>query len=195
MISIKIGMLSKCPDIFSLSTQAKQQKRLQYAVSRSQEGSKPSNATHKAAHRKRSFSDAKKDFKRKVLVTYDIHENKKEAYLIQLMEALVSDPLRMKAIGNHVLPISTPTARIDELVKKLNEKKNKNKKMERKLNKKNKDKEEEKEADDGAVAVKLKDSKNKTVIGSMKLEDIEEVDAEAKHPGSNKNSTSNKGSR
>jgi hypothetical protein len=110
---------------------------------KSQEGKH--NNPHKG-HRRQRFSDAKKDFKRKVLVTYDIHENKQEAYLIQLINALACDPLRLKSMNNHMLPITTPTARIDELIKKLNDKKNK--KMEKKLNKKKKGKGQDEEDDD-----------------------------------------------
>jgi len=152
---------------------------------KSQEGKH--NNPHKS-HRRQSFSDAKKDFKRKVLVTYDIHENKKEAYLIQLIDALASDPIRLKTMNNHMLPITTPTARIDELIKKLNEKKNK--KAEKKLKKKKEKAGQDTAVDEDGdnVAVKLKDMKKQSIMNSIRLEDIEELDAEVKNLGSNKNS-------
>lgn len=61
-------------------------------------------------------------------------------------------------MNNHMLPITTPIARIDELIKKLNDKKNK--KLEKKLKKKKeKGDQDQDDADENNIAVKLKDSK------------------------------------
>ncbi len=102
------------------------------------------------------------------MVTYDIHENKRYAYLINFINKVICDPQRMKSINSHVLPIRTPASKIDEMIKKL-EDKNKKKEMKKA---KAEAKKEKKAAEDKDKQDPMKNLKQPSIINSMILEDI-----------------------
>lgn len=55
-------------------------------------------------------------------MTYDILENRRYSYLIKLVELMILGPQRLVSLEQHVLPITTPAERYDEITKKLKEK-------------------------------------------------------------------------
>lgn len=62
-----------------------------------------------------SFSEVKKNFRTKQLVTFDIFENKKYAILIKLMEVMFQSPESINRLTRYVLPIKTPADRYFEV--------------------------------------------------------------------------------
>lgn len=73
-----------------------------------------------------TFSESKKQFKKtKLLVTYDIFENKKYALLLTLIESMINDKNALKNLRSYVLPIKTPAEKYLEVYKKILEKKKK----------------------------------------------------------------------
>ena len=128
---------------------------------------KPENALD--YKKERTFSETKKDVRKRQLVTYDLLENKRYSYLIKLIELMTLGPARLASLNQHVLPITTPAERYDEITKKLKEKDRRAK--ERKIRRKEK----------GNGEINLK---TKAVTGSYlqersppaKLEEIEELE-------------------
>ena len=73
-----------------------------------------------------SFSESKKQFKKtKLLVTYDIFENKKYALLLTLIESMINDKNALKNLRSYVLPVKTPPERYLEVYQKVIEKQRK----------------------------------------------------------------------
>lgn len=159
-------MFEKCPNLIKLSKH-EQKSRIDFQI-KSKMTRKPikENKIGQVKPKKRlsrSFSDVKKDVKSLELVTYDINENKRYAYLINFINIVICDPSRMKYMNSHVLPIRTPASKIDEMIKKLSDN---SKKKEMKKAKKELKMAEEKQ--DHLKVQKAQPS----IINSMVLEDI-----------------------
>lgn len=75
-----------------------------------------------------TFSECKKSFKKtKLLVTYDIFENKKYALLLTLIESMINNKNAIKNLKTFVLPIKTPPEKFLEINQKQVDKKKKKK--------------------------------------------------------------------
>ena len=69
----------------------------------------------------RGFSDAKRDLKDKVLISYDIYDNKSYKKILALINNVIILPNAAERQKNYVLPIETPPEKLDEMAKVVSE--------------------------------------------------------------------------
>jgi hypothetical protein len=75
-----------------------------------------------------TFSESKKSFKKtKLLVTYDIFENKKYALILTLIESMINEKNSIKNLKTFVLPVKTPAEKYMEIYQLVLDKKKKKK--------------------------------------------------------------------